>query len=247
MPEYNILEKAGLPQTKERNDVRVVDSAIREVSKKLGFDYYDGSRTFGFGGYYYDGRWRRVAKVIKDRYGLHSGSKVFIDRDEKGFLGFDLRKLIPGIIVYSGHCSDYAINHAMDGYGRWALINGIEKNEDPLIIESKARSEVIPFFIKVDNLNLLFKDNYFDCIISIHNICNYEENECSKALKELVRISKNNARDCYIQNDSWIDENGHAKLMQWVLICRTFLNNSEWEKLYNQEGYNGDWGFVMFK
>jgi len=130
---------------------------------------------------------------------------------------------------------------------RESLIEAKINQHENQIVEKKARDEVMPFLVKVDNLNLLFKDNYFDCIISIHNICNFEEPECRKALRELVRISKNNARNCYIQNDSWIDENGHEKLMQWVLICKTFLDNSEWEKLYNQEGYKGDWGFVMFK
>jgi hypothetical protein len=165
MPEFNLLEVAGLSQLKERKGIRVVTSEIRAVSKKLDFDYYDGDRKFGYGGYYYDGRWRKVAEIAKERYGLNKNSKVLVERDEKGFLTYDIKNLIPGATVYGMHPSVYSINHAMDGYGRWALINKLEKNTFPEIIETEAKNRVSPFLIKGDNLEIPFKDNYFDTVL----------------------------------------------------------------------------------
>lgn len=245
MPEFNILEAAGLSQIKERGGIRNADSEIREISRKVDFDYYDGDRKYGFGGYYYDGRWKKVAEVIRKRYNLTKSSKVFIQRDEKGFLSFDLKRLVPGITVYGAHVSDYPLNHAMEGYGRWAVLNGIEK-EDPKIVEEKARSEIMPFLIKADNLDLPFKDGFFDCVISINSICNYEEPECRKALREIIRVVKN-TKNCYVNVDSWTNEHEYKKLMEFVLLCKTFLDVYGWKRLFEEEGYEGDWGFIMFK
>jgi SAM-dependent methyltransferase len=247
MPKFNILEKAGLPQIKIRSGIRENTPEIKAISNKIDFDYYDGDRKYGFGGYYYDGRWRKVAEVIKERYGLTSESKVLITRDEKGFISFDLMKLIPGIEVYAVHPSKYAINHAMEGYGRWALINCFAKNEDPKILDEKAKAEIMPYLIKLNSIELPFKDDYFDCVIAINDVCDYEESDCRKMIRELVRVTKNNGKKGYIQTDSWLDENGKIKMMDWILICKTYLNVNAWEKIYGEEGYGGDWGFVMFK
>ena len=41
------------------------------VSKKYGFDYWDGKRKFGYGGYkYIPGRWEGVAKKIINMFKL---------------------------------------------------------------------------------------------------------------------------------------------------------------------------------
>ena len=32
-----------------------------KVAKEYGYDYWDGDRKYGYGGYRYDGRWRKVA------------------------------------------------------------------------------------------------------------------------------------------------------------------------------------------
>lgn len=247
MPEFNLLEKAGLPQIKKRSgQPRVLTDEIIRKAEMLGFDFYDGDRKYGYGGYYYDGRWAAVAKAAKEKYGLNSNSKVLIDRCHKGFLVYDLKKLIPGITVYGISPSEYTINHAMEGYGRWALINGSEDKE-PRFIEEKAREEIIPFLIKADSRDLPFKDNYFDAVISIENACSFPEQECRKVVREIVRVSKNNGKNCYIQNDSWRNEQQKNALMEWTFLCKTFLNTEEWARLFREEGYNGDFGFTIIE
>lgn len=245
MPEFNILDAAGLPQIKKREGMtRVITPEIKEKAEKLGFDFYDGDRKYGYGGYYYDGRWKAVAKIIKERYNLNSSSKVLIDRCHKGFLVFDLKELIPGITVYGIHPGEYALIHAMEGYGKWALINGKEEG-DLDFIEEKAKQEIMPYLLKAESTEMPFKDNFFDVVISIENACSYPCEECKKVIKEIIRISKDNGKKCYIQNDSWRDENEKQKLLGWTYLCKTFLDVNDWEKLYQEAGYNGDWGYTI--
>ena len=33
-----------------------------KISKQFGKDYWDGERKYGYGGYFYDGRWEIVAR-----------------------------------------------------------------------------------------------------------------------------------------------------------------------------------------
>jgi SAM-dependent methyltransferase len=243
MQEFNIMEEAGISQIKERGRKDYLSDEDKKIAEGLDFSFYDGSREKGFGGYYYDGRWIKVAEVIRDRYGLHSGSKVLIDRCHKAFLVYDLMKLIPGIEVWGCHPSEYPLNHSMEGYGRWALMNGFAENEDPKILDEKARAEIMSFLIKVDNKNLPFKDDYFDCVISIENVCAFPE--AQRVLRELIRISKDDGEKSYIQNDSWRNEHEEGKLRGWSLLCKTLMGVEEWIKLYEEEGFKGDYGWTF--
>ena len=46
------------------------------ISRKYGRMYFDGPRSFGYGGYNYDGRWVPVAKDIIKIFKLKKGAKV---------------------------------------------------------------------------------------------------------------------------------------------------------------------------
>ncbi|MEM0465173.1 MAG: methyltransferase domain-containing protein [Candidatus Pacearchaeota archaeon] len=244
MQHYNILEAAGLSQIKKRERGEIITPEDKIIAERLDFNFYDGDRKKGYGGYYYDGRWIKVAQIIKERYKLNKNSTVLIDRCHKGFLVFDLMRLISGVKVYGIHPGNYAINHAMEGYGRWALLNGLS-NEDPKIIEEKAKEEVIPFLINSDSDNMPFKDKFFDCVISIESACSYSFERCKNVIKEIVRVTKDNGKNSYIQNDSWLNEKQKEKLMNWSLLCKTFLSISEWEELYKEQKFDGDYGFTI--
>ena len=45
-------------------------------AKQWGFDYWDGDRQYGYGGYKYDGRWLPLAKTIAEHYGIKSGDRI---------------------------------------------------------------------------------------------------------------------------------------------------------------------------
>ena len=115
-----------------------------KISRKYGKDYFDGKRDYGYGGYYYDGRWIKVAKYFKSKYKLKKGSKILDVGCAKGFLIKDLIDL--GIDAYGLEISDYAIN-----------------NSHPSVIGRihKGNAKKLPF-----------PDNSFDVVISINAIHN---------------------------------------------------------------------------
>jgi cyclopropane fatty-acyl-phospholipid synthase-like methyltransferase len=72
---------------------------IVAVSRNFDYDYFDGDRKFGYGGYVYDGRWLTIAKKLIQEYSLSSGMKVLDIGCAKGFLVKDLMITCPGLEV----------------------------------------------------------------------------------------------------------------------------------------------------
>ena len=62
-----------------------------EVATQFGRDYWDGERQFGYGGYRYDGRWRKVAEAMVKHYDLKPDASILDVGCGKGFLLHDLR------------------------------------------------------------------------------------------------------------------------------------------------------------
>ncbi len=88
--------------------------AIVELAKKYDLDYWDGDRKHGYGGFYYDGRWRPVAEKIAEHYKLNSHSRVLDVGCGKGFLVYELTQVVPGMKVNGIDLSQYAIDHAKE-------------------------------------------------------------------------------------------------------------------------------------
>ena len=54
---------------------------VAELAVKFDYDYWDGSRETGYGGYKYDGRWRKVADAIATRpFVLSTSSRIRVNR-----------------------------------------------------------------------------------------------------------------------------------------------------------------------
>jgi len=135
---------------------------VIKISRKYGYEYFDGDRLYGYGGYKYDGRWISVAKRIKKIYKLKKNSKVLDIGCAKGFLVKDLLDL--GLDAYGLDISEYAIkNSHKDVVGRIHL---------------------------GDAKKLPFADNTFDFVISLNTLHNLEKKECQVALKEITRVTK---------------------------------------------------------
>lgn len=136
------------------------DSII--LSKKFGYEYFDGNRKYGYGGYYNDGRWLNVAKKIITKYKLKRNSKVLDIGCAKGYLVSSLCSL------------------KIDAWGIDISKYAIAKSE-----------ETIREKLTLGNAkNLNFPDNYFDAVVSFNTIHNLKEEDCIKSLKEIMRVSK---------------------------------------------------------
>jgi cyclopropane fatty-acyl-phospholipid synthase-like methyltransferase len=159
--EVNLLK--GLPAAKRNISSRssAKTEEIISKSREYGFDYFDGDRSFGYGGYRYDGRWRPVAKDIVSHFNLLPGDKVLDIGCAKGFLVKDLIDL--GIDAYGVDVSKYA------------LLN--------------CEPEVVGRLHLGSADNLPFPSGSFSAVISINTIHNLEVNGVRDALKEVERLA----------------------------------------------------------
>ena len=124
---------------------------VAELAVKFDYDYWDGSRETGYGGYKYDGRWRKVADAMVAAYGIKPGMRVLDVGSGKGFLLHDFREAVPGIEVAGIDVSTYGIEHTME--------------------------DVRPFCQVGSAAKLPWPDKHFDLVISIntlHNLYNYD-------------------------------------------------------------------------
>jgi protein-L-isoaspartate(D-aspartate) O-methyltransferase len=151
----------------KRNYIERVNSFDKahcaEVAKKYGFDYWDGERQYGFGGYNYDGRWEVVAKKLIETYNLTANSSILDIGCGKGFLIYELKKLL-GCNVSGLDVSEYAKAHAKEE---------IKNN----IVIGHAKS-------------LPFADKSFDLIISNTTFHNLKIFDLISAIKEVARVGK---------------------------------------------------------
>ena len=83
-------------------------------SKKYSFNYWDGKRKYGYGGYkYIPGRWKKVAKNLIKKYKLNNNSKILDVGCGKGFLLYEIKLLLPNIKICGFDISKYAISKSM--------------------------------------------------------------------------------------------------------------------------------------
>ena len=83
-----------------------------KVAKEYSFDYWDGNRKYGYGGYkYIPGRWKKAAqKIIKD-YSLKDGSKILDVGCGKGYLLYEIFLINPKIEIHGFDISAHAVKH----------------------------------------------------------------------------------------------------------------------------------------
>lgn len=188
------------------------------IAKQFGRDYWDGDRSYGYGGYHYDGRWRAVADAMRDHYGLKAGDTVLDVGCGKGFLLYDLTQSVPGIEVSGIDVSQYALDNA--------------------------NAEVRPSLQVGNAAALPFADDSFDLVISINTLHNLKVDDLERALREIERVGR---RHKYICVESWRSEEEKVNLLYWQLTCESFYSPAEWEWWFERCGYSGDHSFIYFE
>ena len=200
---------------------RVVEhdkAACAEVAIQFGKDYWDGERQFGYGGYRYDGRWRPVAESMATHYGLKSGARILDVGCGKAFLLHEFTQVVPEAKVSGIDISSYAIQNAKPEVARFLTVGNATK--------------------------LPYPDRSFDYVYSINTLHNLRNFELFSALKEIERVS---AGPKHITVESYRNEREKVNLLYWQLTCRSFYSVPEWEWLFKQAGYTGDYGFIFFE
>lgn len=189
-----------------------------EIATQYGKDYWDGDRKYGYGGYRYDGRWRRVAEEMARYYELEPGASILDVGCGKGFLVYEFTQVLPGARVAGLDISRYAIENA--------------------------KEEVKPFLVVGNAVALPYPDNSFDFVVSVttlHNLYNYE---LRQAVQELERVGRGRK---HVIVESYRTEEEKANLLYWQLTCRSFYTPQEWEWFLKESGYTGDFSYIVFE
>ena len=103
-----------------------------------------------------------------------------------------------------------------------------------------------PYVQKAKAQDLPFENDTFDFIFSLTTFHNFYIFDLKQALKELQRVKKTNGQS-YLMVESYRNEQEKANLLYWQLTCECFYTVEEWEWIYQEFGYRGDYSFIYFE
>jgi SAM-dependent methyltransferase len=206
--------------TKRNYLKRMMDDkvACMKKSRKFGFDFWDGDRRFGYGGYNYDGRWKVVAEDLIKEYDLKDGCRILDVGCAKGFLLYEFKKILPNSTVVGFDISEYAITNAME----------------------EVKSDL---FIHKAQDKFPFADNEFELVVSINTIHNLPIHELKNSISEIERSGKNK----FILVEGYRNEVELFNLVCWSLSGDSYFRPEEWLWMYKEWGYTGDYEFIYFE
>lgn len=201
----------SLPKTKRDISKRAEakDAEVVAIAKHFGYDYFDGDRKYGYGGYVYDGRWKPVAKDIIDFFKLKDGDSILDIGCGKGFLLYDL-----------------------EGFGKFKA-HGLDISEYALTrTQSRSKAE----YRHGTAEKLPYEDKSFDLVISINTIHNLPREGVVRALQEIERVCRGNS---YIVVDSYHSQEEKELFESWVLTAEFYGYPEEWLSVFKEAGYTG--------
>jgi SAM-dependent methyltransferase len=185
----------------------------RKVGRKFGFDYFDGDRNHGYGGFSYNPKfWQPVIPTIVENYKITNSSNVLDVGCAKGFFLYDLKLAFPGINITGVDISDYAVENSIP--------------------------EIKPYLQVGNATKLPFEDDCFDFVISINTIHNLNLQDCATALQEVERVTKGNS---FITVDAYRNDEEMARMQAWNLTALTMMSVNEWNEFFLEVGYTGDY------
>ncbi len=198
---------------------RMVDDKIAcmKVAKEYEYEYWDGNRKYGYGGYKYDGRHKIVALDLIQQYNLKDGCKILDVGCGKAFLLYELQQLLPNATIVGFDISKHGINDAKDEIKNHLFIH-------------KAQ-DIYPY-----------EDDEFDLVISFTTLHNLKIYDLKKAVQEIERVGK----EKFIMVEAYRDEAELFNLECWALTCESYFRPDEWTWMYEEWGYSGDYEFIYF-
>ena len=200
---------------------RMVDDKVNCMlkAKEYEFDYWDGNRRYGYGGYkYMPGRWKPVAELIIKNYNLTNNSSVLDVGCGKAFLLYEIKLLLPRIKISGFDISKHGLAQAKE-----------EIKKDLFIHRAQDKYP--------------FKDKEFDLVMSLGCLHNLRIFELKVTLKEIERVGKQG----YVMLESYRNEKELFNLQCWALTCESFFDKEEWIWIYKNFGYTGDYEFIYFE
>lgn len=174
--------------------------------------YFDGERKFGYGGYAYDGRWKKIVSNLIEQYQLTTESTLLDVGCAKGYLVKDF-------------CENEKVGEAIGvDISLYALLNG-------------RRDCVTQNLICANASNLPFKDKAFEvvfCKDSLHNLLSKEE--LVLALREIQRVGQKS----WVRVGAFKNNEQKLVLDEWATFATCYFHVDEWLELFREAGFDGD-------
>ena len=203
------------PKSKRDLTKRVQEKTIedRNLARQFGKEFFDGDRSHGYGGFYYNERfWGPVIPTFQEYYGLEKNSSILDVGCAKGFMLYDFQRLIPGITVQGIDISQYAIQNA--------------------------KKEVQDYLEVGNAVELPYEDNSFDLVISITTLHNLNPVDMKTALQEIMRVTK---KDAFITLDAYRNAEEQERMEAWNLTALTMMHTEDWKIFFQESQYTGDY------
>lgn len=191
----------------------IFEQKLIAAVRSFGWEYFDGDRLYGYGGYKYDPKfWQGTVKRLIEHYKLTPDSSVLDVGCAKGFLLYDFKLLQPNMTVAGLDISEYAI--------------------------SQAKEEVKPFLEIGSADKLPYPDKSFDLVLSINTVHSLERERCIKAIREIQRVARG---DSFIVVNAWRNDEEKERLLKWNIAAQTYMHVDDWRQLFKDIGYTGDY------
>lgn len=202
------------PKAKRDLDGRLAEKTeqVRAVARRFDQEFFDGNRKYGYGGFNYNPKyWEPVIPDFEAHYGNLENKHVLDVGCAKGFMLYDMTRLIKNVKVAGLDISRYAIENSV--------------------------ADVKPHLVVGDAKSLPYASKSFDLVISINTVHNLELDDCKAAIREICRVAKGPA---FITVDAYSNEAEKERMMAWNLTAKTILSVDEWKSLFEEVGYEGD-------
>tara|TARA_Y100001970_G_C14217889_1_gene850765 strand:- start:463 stop:1125 length:663 start_codon:yes stop_codon:yes gene_type:complete len=215
MVEINLMK--SYPKTENRKQIsenrKKASTEDIRIARQFGKEYFDGDRSQGLGGYYYDEKYfTPVVKDFIEHYNLDNSSSILDVGCGKGFMLHDFKVALPEAKIAGIDISKYCIDNTMSSVSEFCITGSCD--------------------------NLPYPDNSFDLVIAIATIHNLELEGVKKSLKEIQRVTKKSA---FIKVNGYKNEIEKKALFDWNLVAKTILHVDDWKKIFQETNYEGDY------
>lgn len=198
---------------------RMMDEKVQCMlkAKEYELDYWDGDRRYGFGGYRY----------MPGRWAPVAQSMI------------DTYGLQPGAKVLDVGCGKGYLLFELAQLGM--DVQGFDVSKHGLAdAKEEIRDKV---FLHRAQDAYPFTDGEFDLVITLNTLHNLELFDLKTALQEIERVGKNG----YVCVESYRNELELFNLQCWALTCESFFSKGEWEWIFGEFGFTGDFEFIYFE
>lgn len=217
MQEFNLL--ASVPKVVRDVRARTINKEEnRRLANLFGFEYFDGTREQGYGGYTYDGRWIDISRRAIEHFNLKPGDRVLDIGCAKGFFVKDLSDALPGIDVIGLDISPYALEHR--------------------------HPDIMGGLVQGSCDSLPFPDNSFAAAFAINTVHNLDRDGCLKSLREIERVAPGRG---FVQVDAYRSPEELGVFEDWMLTAKTYCQPREWLDLFAEAGYTGSYFWTILE